>query len=130
MCAAAHTLVLKALGSARQPFFSFLAQTKEGQRKALPRLGLRSSVKTGAAELSRAFHGPRPAGAASGDKQTPVCLITLLRRAQTVLALIGFDLRCSAAPRGRGHSVARIWHPDPVDAAEHRSRSREKRVHV
>ncbi|MGB5648993.1 MAG: hypothetical protein WBM59_02850, partial [Sedimenticolaceae bacterium] len=79
MCAAAHTLVLKALGSARQPFFSLLAQ-----RKAPPRLGLRSSVKTGAAELSRAFLGPRPAGAASGDKQTPVCLITLLRRAQTV----------------------------------------------
>jgi hypothetical protein len=59
MCAVAHKPVLKALGSARQPFFSLLAQRKEGKRKAPPRLGLRfaptplcSSVKTGAAELA------------------------------------------------------------------------------
>jgi hypothetical protein len=52
-------LFLIALGSARQPFFSLLAQRKEGKRNAPPRLGLRcaptslrSSVKTGAAELA------------------------------------------------------------------------------
>src|SRR5210317_649981 len=51
--------VFDALGSARQPFFSLLAQRKEGKRKGTPRLGLRcaptslrSSAKTGAAELA------------------------------------------------------------------------------
>ena len=96
-------LFLIARGAA--PSFSLLAQRKH-QKKRHPRLGrrwrrvsLRSSAKTGAAELAH------------------------LRWAQTVLALIG--LACGARlHQGVGER------PSPVDAAEHRSDFRMKRVHV
>jgi len=100
--------VFDALGSARQPFFSLLAQRKEGKRKGTPRLGLRcaptslrSSAKTGAAELA-------PFGRSDSPRFSRFCPAVL------------------GCTKGRGRSVAESLHLGPVDAAEHHSRFREQ----
>jgi hypothetical protein len=78
MCAAAHSLVLKALGGARPRYSSLLAQRRVTRRKGPRRLapccrkGFPALLALpGARKLSRAIHGPRPAGAASGDNRPP-----------------------------------------------------------
>ena len=128
--------VLKALGSARQPFFLLLAEKKEGKEKGTPRLGLRYAPTALRFSPFPARVDSLPAlgqtctrlipekAAMLGCTKGEEVLRSRLRPPRPVNAAVG---RAAPGDVRRTEPVLPGWQPVPVDAAEHRRQKTDQR---